>query len=169
MVNVAIAGGTEGVGRTIFEVLSGSPEHKTFVLSRKSSSQDHLLAVDYSDIAQLVSILEANDIDTMFCAFGVNDSSLSSSQLNLIEAVTKSKSTNRFIPSGFAISYSKENVELLPQLKDHFKAIEILRESGLQWTVFVNGIFLDYFGPPEMVSYLKPNVFVVDLANGNSW
>lgn len=35
----------------------------------------------------------------------------------------------------------------------------------MQWTVFVNGIFLDYFGPPEMISYLKPNVFVVDLAN----
>ncbi|OJJ88705.1 uncharacterized protein ASPGLDRAFT_1499984 [Aspergillus glaucus CBS 516.65] len=169
MVNVAIAGGTGGVGRTIFEVLSGSSEHKTFVLSRKVNVQlangYHFLTVDYSDIDQLVSILEANDINTIICAFGVNDSSLSSSQLSLVDAATKSKSTKRFIPSGFAISYPKESIQILPQLKDYFKAIDILRQSGLQWTIFVNGIFLDYFGPSEMVSYLKPNVFVVDLSN----
>lgn len=35
MVNVAIAGGTGGVGRTILEILNESPKHKAFVLSRK--------------------------------------------------------------------------------------------------------------------------------------
>lgn len=37
MVNVAIAGGTGGVGRTILEVL-GTSKHKAFVLSRKAST-----------------------------------------------------------------------------------------------------------------------------------
>ena len=57
------------------------------------------------------------------------------------------------------------SLQVLPPLKDYFKAIEVLKQSNLQWTVFLNGIFLDYFGPPGMKSYLKPNVFVIDLAN----
>ena len=56
-------------------------------------------------------------------------------------------------------------MKVLPQLKDYFKAIEVLRASRLEWTIFVNGIFLDYFGSPALRSYLKPNVFVLDLAN----
>lgn len=50
-------------------------------------------------------------------------------------------------------------------MKDYFGAIETLKKSDLEWTVFHNGIFLDYFGGPAMKSYLKPNVFVVDIAN----
>lgn len=57
------------------------------------------------------------------------------------------------------------SLQALPPLKVYFKAIEVLKQSNLQWTVFLNGILLDYFGPPGMKSYLKPNVFVIDLAN----
>ncbi|KAJ0415262.1 hypothetical protein BJY00DRAFT_318023 [Aspergillus carlsbadensis] len=94
MVNVAVAGGTGGVGQTIVEVL-GSSQHQAFVLSRK-------------------------------------------------------------VPAYWAHP---------PQLKDYFAAIETLKVSNLEWTVFHNGIFLDYFGGPGMKSYLKPNVFAIDIAN----
>ena len=60
---------------------------------------------------------------------------------------------------------SNSAVKSLPQLKDHFQALDQLRESGLEWTIFYNGIFLDYFGTPAMKSNLKPNVFVIDVAN----
>lgn len=53
----------------------------------------------------------------------------------------------------------------MPLLKDYFKAIEVLKQSNLEWTIFLNGIFLDYFGGPDMKTYLKPNIFVIDLAN----
>ena len=43
--------------------------------------------------------------------------------------------------------------------------MEELRTTDLQWTVFINGIFLDYFGMPHIKSYLKPNVFVIDVEN----
>lgn len=127
MVNVAIAGGTGGVGRTIFEVLSTS-KHTGFVLSRKvpillslpisipldayciqwSSEFNNVLPVDYSNIDHLVSVLEANQIDTVISAFAVEGDSLAMAQLNLIEAATRSKSTRRFIPSAFAIPYPEE-------------------------------------------------------------
>ncbi|KAL4892458.1 hypothetical protein BDV59DRAFT_179996 [Aspergillus ambiguus] len=53
----------------------------------------------------------------------------------------------------------------LPQLESYFRAIDVLRKSQLEWTIFVNGIFFDYFGPPSMKSYLKANVFAIDIAN----
>lgn len=57
-------------------------------------------------------------------------------------------------------------VKDLPQLKDYIAAVETLRRSDLEFTVFHNGIFLDYFIPSEtrLKSYLRPNVFVIDIA-----
>lgn len=64
-----------------------------------------------------------------------------------------------------SLSDSVRALQVLPPLKDYFGAIETLKKSDLEWTVFHNGIFLDYFGGPAMKSHLKPNVFVVDIAN----
>ncbi|PYI05406.1 NAD(P)-binding protein [Aspergillus sclerotiicarbonarius CBS 121057] len=166
MVKVAIAGGTGGVGRTILDVLNTSSEHQAYVLSRQpSSSSPNTLTVDYTNIPELASTLETNQIHTVISAFAVEGHSLATSQLNLIEAAIQSKTTQRFIPSGYAIPYPERSLKVLPQLKDYFKAIEVLRASRLQWTIFVNGIFLDYFGPSTLRSYLKPNVFVLDLVS----
>ncbi|RDW84075.1 uncharacterized protein DSM5745_04401 [Aspergillus mulundensis] len=169
MVNVAVAGGTGGVGRTIVEVLAES-HHEAFVFSRKpSTSQGKVtsLTVDYTNIPALVDVLEANKIHTVICAFAVAGDSLSTSQKNLIEAANLSSTTKRFVPSSFAIKYPETAVEILPQLKDYFDALETLRSSDLEFTVFHNGIFLDYFISPEsgMKTYLKRNVFVLDIAN----
>ncbi|KAE8352309.1 NAD(P)-binding protein [Aspergillus coremiiformis] len=166
MVNVAIAGGTGGVGRTILETLQPSTKHRAFVLSRQESKENpNAIAVDYNDIDGLVSVFEKNDIHTVICAFAVEGDSLGTSQMNLIKAATRSQSTKRFIPTGYAIPYPKEALQNLPQLKDHFVALDELRNSGLEWTIFYNGIFLDYYGTPALKSYLKPNVFVLDIAN----
>jgi hypothetical protein len=40
-----------------------------------------------------------------------------------------------------------------------------LRKSGLEWTQFINGLFLDYYGMPHVESYLTPVVFAVDIAH----
>ncbi|PLB48916.1 NAD(P)-binding protein [Aspergillus steynii IBT 23096] len=171
MVNVAIAGGTGGVGKTIVEVMQASP-HQAFILSRQltspkqsSTSPDNTIAVDYNSIEEVASRLEKHNIHTVISAFAVEGDSLAVSQRNLIQAADRSKTTKRFIPSGYAIPYPAAAVEVLPPLKDHFLALDELRESGLEWTLFNNGIFLDYFGPSTMKSNLKPNVFVIDVAN----
>ncbi|CEL02563.1 Putative NmrA-like family protein [Aspergillus calidoustus] len=164
MVNVAVAGGTGGVGQTIVEVL-GSSHHQAFVLSRKPSKETQTVTVDYSDICSLITVLEMHKIHTVISAFSVEGDSLAKSQKNLIEAAIRSKETKRFVPSGYAIPYPRTALQVLPQLKDYFAAIETLEASNLEWTVFHNGIFLDYFGGPSMKSYLKPNVFVIDIAN----
>ncbi|KAL3494695.1 hypothetical protein BJX62DRAFT_26319 [Aspergillus germanicus] len=164
MVNVAVAGGTGGVGRTIVEVLDSS-QHQVFVLSRKPSDKAQTVTVDYSDIDNLVTVLETHKIHTVISTFSVEGDSLAKSQKNLIEAAIRSKETKRVIPSGFAIPYPQAALAVLPQLKDYYAAVETLKASDLEWTIFHNGIFLDYFGGPGMKSYLKPNVFAIDIAN----
>ncbi|KAI9930259.1 hypothetical protein MW887_012072 [Aspergillus wentii] len=162
MVNVAVAGGTGGVGRTIVDVLQTS-KHEAFVLSRKPSNG--VIPVDYSNLDELSSTLEQHNIHTVISAFAVTGDSLAHAQMNLIKAAIQSSQTKRFIPSAFAIPYPREALQHLPQLEDYFNAIELLKASNLEWTVFLNGIFLDYFIPPSMPSYLKPNVFVIDMAH----
>jgi aspartate-semialdehyde dehydrogenase len=127
MVNVAVAGGTGGVGQTIVEVL-GSSHHQAFVLSRKvpsrllrslplpvpdtknqsqPSKETQTITVDYSDICSLITVLEIHKIHTVISAFSVEGDSLAKSQKNLIEAAIRSKETKRFVPSGYAIPYPR--------------------------------------------------------------
>ena len=56
-------------------------------------------------------------------------------------------------------------IEVLPQLKDYFAAIETLKKSDLEWTVFHCGILLDYYGGPGFKTQMKHNTIVIDLAN----
>jgi nucleoside-diphosphate-sugar epimerase len=44
------------------------------------------------------------------------------------------------------------------------QTIEVLRKTDLEWTVFHNALFLDYYGLPYIESYLTPLPFVVDIA-----
>jgi nucleoside-diphosphate-sugar epimerase len=39
----------------------------------------------------------------------------------------------------------------------------MLKKSGLQWTVFLNGCFLDYWAQPHIESYLRPSPFALDI------
>ncbi|KAJ5208020.1 NAD(P)-binding protein [Penicillium cf. viridicatum] len=110
--------------------------------SSPATQGPNTIIVDYRNIDSLVSIFEEHNINTVICAFAVKGDSLVTSQLNLIQAATKFKATIRFIPGGFAIPYPQRAVQILPQLKGYFTALDVLRESGLMWTIFHGGIFL---------------------------
>jgi hypothetical protein len=56
------------------------------------------------------------------------------------------------------------SIKELPTSIDYFGAIEELRKSGLQWTVVLNGCFLDYCAIPHLESYLRPAPFAVEIA-----
>lgn len=64
--------------------------------------------VDYSDVDALKSFLEEHNIHTVISAFGINATSLATSQLNLIKAAGASSATKCFNPSSFAIPYPEE-------------------------------------------------------------
>lgn len=113
----------------------------------------------------MASVLENRKIHTVISTFPAEGDSLAKSQLNLIDASIKSKRNKEVYTKRtcymlpFGVSYSRKGkkqtistlaasraLSVLPQLKDCFKAQDVLKNSGLEWTVFVNGI-LDYFGP----------------------
>jgi nucleoside-diphosphate-sugar epimerase len=37
--------------------------------------------------------------------------------------------------------------------------------KDLEWTVFRNGFFMDYWGMPKVKSHMQPVVFAIDVAN----
>ncbi|KAI5201972.1 hypothetical protein AUEXF2481DRAFT_568342 [Aureobasidium subglaciale EXF-2481] len=83
----------------------------------------------------------------------------------LTRKVPEAVDTKRFAPSAFAIPYPWGSVDVLPPLKYYFEAIETLEKSDLEWTVFLNGVFLDYHGMLQIKAHLAPNVFAIDMVN----
>ena len=53
----------------------------------------------------------------------------------------------------------------IPFQRFRLQTIATLRKTGLEWTQFQNGYFLDYYGMPHVESTLKPLTFVLDVAN----
>ncbi|EXF76782.1 hypothetical protein CFIO01_05076 [Colletotrichum fioriniae PJ7] len=170
MVNVAIAGGTGAVGRTLIEVLATQTKHQAFVLSRKAPGPEEIplaptFEVDYSNIDALKTFLEEHDIHTVISAFGITATSLATSQLNLIKAADLSSATKRFIPSSFAMRYPEDGVALLPPLEHYFTSLQTLSQTNLEYAAVYNGTFLEYFAPPTLKSHHPHSTIVLDIAH----
>ena len=65
-------------------------------------------AVNYQDVDATARTLEAASIDTVICAFGMDNQAVQDTQLNLIQAADRSTCTRRFVVSGFDILYKEE-------------------------------------------------------------
>ncbi|KAI3534906.1 hypothetical protein CSPX01_11759 [Colletotrichum filicis] len=111
---VAIAGGISGPGRDLVEAISAQGTHEVIVLTRKVSGQPggaapnvRFVAVDYSDIDSLTAVLEKYNVDTVISTV-YNITRESQSELNLVAAAERSKTTRRFIPSHFGVPYLPE-------------------------------------------------------------
>ncbi|KAF7534587.1 hypothetical protein G7054_g6143 [Neopestalotiopsis clavispora] len=169
MVKVAIAGGTGAVGRALAETLAQQNVHEAIILSRQGSNNEctvlPTIQVNYDDLEDLIQVLADHEVHTVICAFAINGTSLKKSQMNLIKASSAASSVARFIPTSFSIDYPRAGVEILPPLQDYFDCIDELTKTNLEWSVVLNGIFLDYFSAPPIKSYLAPNAFVIDMAN----
>ncbi|KAK1502121.1 hypothetical protein CTAM01_05559 [Colletotrichum tamarilloi] len=153
MVNIAIAGGTGGVGRSIVDALKNDPRHSTIILSRTEAAEDKagvpVVAVDYDDRTSLQTTLETHEIHTVISALALHIIGVGQAQINLIQAADKSNFTQRFISSSWAVRPSSHELE----------------NSRLEWTAFNCGWFLDYYAMPHVETYIPQTTFVVDMAN----
>ncbi|KAF2678502.1 NAD(P)-binding protein [Lentithecium fluviatile CBS 122367] len=168
MVVIAVPGGTGGVGRTIMDALRDSGKHTAIALSRKApKTQDPInpiLAVDYNDVDALTKVLEDNNVEVVISAIFIFDETSSATEINVVKAAEKSKTTTRFIISNWGLPTPPEELRLSPQ-KARLAVIAAISQTTLEWTQFYNGFFLDYYGMPYIQSYLNPVTFVVDVAN----
>ncbi|KAK7423524.1 hypothetical protein QQX98_000981 [Neonectria punicea] len=142
MVNVAIAGGTGDIGKTLVDVFAGQAKHQAIVLSRKE-----------------------HQVHTVISAFGITVTSLATSQMNLIRAAEASAVTKRFIPSSFSMAYPEDGPSILPPLQSYFDSLAALEGTNLEWAVVNNGTFLDYYAPPTLKTHYIHRTVVVDIPN----
>ncbi|KAK1472734.1 hypothetical protein CABS01_16200 [Colletotrichum abscissum] len=101
MVNIAIAGGTGGVGRSIVDALRNDPRHSTIILSRTEAAEDKagvpVVAVDYDDRTSLQTTLETHEIHTVISALALHIIGVGQAQINLIQAADKSNYVAKFV------------------------------------------------------------------------
>ncbi|CAH0058346.1 unnamed protein product [Clonostachys solani] len=164
---VAVAGGAGDFSRTVTEQLAGSGKHTKALFSKIRLKQGdspvpgaELLVIDYSDADAIAATLDAKAVDTVISALGPGGEE---GQLKLIAGAKKALHTSRFIPSEYA-AYTPPDAQENEFTAEVLRAVDALRESGLQYTRFAIGIFMDYFGTPNTPSHLSPFVWGVDIA-----
>ncbi|OQE39051.1 hypothetical protein PENCOP_c007G02323 [Penicillium coprophilum] len=169
---IAVAGGTGGVGKTIVEKLLES-KFDIVVLSR-SGKQDFAsqniqnVQINYDDIPSMAHELERHDVHTIISTIGLTSDETSQSQLNLIEAAEKSRSTKRFIPSEYSFVQTPELLQIDASIQYWLDAADRLKASGLQYTRVIPGFFMDYWGMPHVQTHLHPFTFGIDIASGTA-
>ncbi|KAJ5113061.1 hypothetical protein N7456_001595 [Penicillium angulare] len=168
MVNVAIAGGTGKLGRTIAEVLKAGKKHQAIILSRQTSTQPELdfpvLQVDYTNVQGLKAQLEASSVHTIISTLQVTSPESGACEINLARAASQSQTTKRFITSEWSIPVPNPRL-YLPQQEIRNATIEELRRTDLEWTTVYNGFIMDSFGIPHIKSYMGPIGIHIDMAN----
>lgn len=168
---VVIAGGTGGVGRHIVQGIVAADKYTVKVFTRQSSSSTldikgvEIIVVDYFNHAQLVRELQG--VHTVIvCLISDEESSLHA-QLNLLNACLEAK-VKRFAPSEWAgISEQNTVIQLYRQLK--VPVMEQVQASGIEYTLFTNGVFMEYFASPQRASdSLPPIITSVDFNAGEA-
>ncbi|KAK7948520.1 uncharacterized protein PG986_009406 [Apiospora aurea] len=96
MTVIAVAGGNGKLGLAIVEALVATGEHQVLILTRDASNMEakagvQLIAVNYDDVRELTSVLEANGIEMVICT--TNLISSFEPELNLIQAAERSSCT----------------------------------------------------------------------------
>lgn len=160
MVNIAVAGGTAGIGQHIVEALLATGKHDVLVLSR--SPAPHLTAlgariavVSYSDADGLTTALAG--VHTVISAIGGTDStSLVTAQLALLAAAERA-GARRFAPSEWA-AHRASDIDLY-RLKE--TVADAAARSSLECTLFMQGVFMNYLASGTAgIGHLVPAAFI---------
>jgi uncharacterized protein YbjT (DUF2867 family) len=170
MVKVAVAGGTGGIGRHIVEGILATKKHTVVVLSRTSHNATieilgaQVAAVDYADRASLVSALQG--VHTVISTIWATDETLATSQLALLRAAVEA-GVKRFAPSEFAVRAVPD--EPLSLYRPKSVVSEAVAKSGLEWTIFENGVFMNYLvSGTKGIGHLGSIKVVVDVENATA-
>ena len=90
-------------------------------------------------------------VDVVVSAVGNNDVTVPG-QKNLIDAA-KQQGVKRFIPSDYSVDYRKLDYGDNDNLDKRKEVFEYLQQSGLEYTLILNGAFMDNVGTPYMPQF----------------
>ncbi|CAF0759888.1 unnamed protein product [Adineta ricciae] len=165
MKKVVVAGGTGSVGRNIVDAIVATGKYAVIVFSRQQPSNPvpkgvTLIIVDYNDHYQLHQTLK--NVHTVISCIGDLDESCRDAQIALLHACLKA-GVKRFAPSEWAGS-SERNISIELYTKVKKPVVDAVKCSGIEYTLFLNGLFMDYFASPQQSNpYLEPMPFGVDM------
>jgi uncharacterized protein YbjT (DUF2867 family) len=95
-------------------------------------------------------------VDVVISAVGNNETTVPG-QKNLIDAA-KAQGVKRFIPSDYSVDYRKLDYGDNDNLDKRKEVFSYLQQSGLEYTLILNGAFMDNIGTPYAAQF--------DLENG---
>lgn len=126
-----------------------------------------IIQTDYSSEQAVVNLLEQYKTHTVICTFALDFQAASDSQLTLIRAAERASSVKRFIPSEFNVDYDQgDDVLPYPDKRYHVVARRELEKTSLEYTYIYPGMFMDYFGMPNIPTHLRELCLFVDPTNG---
>ncbi|KAN0077418.1 NAD(P)-binding protein [Elaphomyces granulatus] len=144
MVTVAVAGGTTGIGSNIVRAILATQKHQLLVLSRSerpdlSKQGVSVRVVDYTSHEHLTKCLEGvHTVISCIWSFGPD---LGTSQLALLKAA-QSAGAKRFVPSDWAT----DRYDAIAAYALKATVWDAVQASGLEYTRFVNGIWMNLWG-----------------------
>jgi len=168
---VLVVGSTGMLGSKIVTALldKGTINVRAMVHSKIDIDDEHRQKIDEMK-AKGVTIAEGNllqpetlqhlceGIDVVVSAVG-NDESTVVGQKNLIDAA-KQQGVKRFIPSDYSVDYRKLDYGDNDNLDLRKEVFEYLQQSGLEYTLILNGAFMDNVGTAYMPQFdLDHHVF----------
>jgi dTDP-4-dehydrorhamnose reductase len=168
---IVIAGGTGSVGQNIVDAIVATGKYSVVVFSRRPSPNLEtkgvaIVSVDYNDHNQLVRALQG--VHTVISCIADMNESCRDSQLALLKA-SVAADVKRFAPSEWA-GPSDKNTAIDFYTKIKKPVVDAVKNSGIEYTLFLNGLFMDYFATPQKSnSYLQPMVFGVDINKCTAW
>ena len=162
--NVLVVGATGMLGSKIVDALlqKGNIDVKAMVHSIKDSDKENSQKIEKMQ-AQGVKIVEGDlmkpeillevceAVDIVVSAVGNNEVTVQG-QKNLIDAA-KEQAVRRFIPSDYSVDYRKLDYGDNDNLDMRKEVLEYLQESGLEYTLILNGAFMDNIGTPYMPQF----------------
>lgn len=157
---VAIAGGLGGIGRYIVDELIAQ-KRPVRVLSRTEavspSPLAEVVAVNYDDKDNLTKALQG--VHTVISTIFPRDpEACFQAHKNLIDA-SVSAGVKRFAPSEWA---TDNDIAKIPDYEPKHRIHDYLKTTKLEYTLFHNGIFMDYFAANGETGYLQDLRFVVN-------
>lgn len=161
MVKVAVAG-TGGVARHVIDAIFATKKHEIIVLSRSpnaalESQGITVIQISYTDPSSLEAALKGVHTVISTIADFSGAESWATPQLALLRAA-KNAGVKRFAPSEFGgNSFPDDISHPLKGLGWKLEVRNAVRESGLEYTMFQTGLFMNYMASstPGM-GYLRP-------------
>ena len=161
---VLVAGATGMLGSKIVSALleKGNVDVRAMVRSIDDNNDENRQKIDAmkakgativeGDLMKPETLLSlCTGVDVVVSAVGNNEVT-TPGQKNLIDAA-KQQGVKRFIPSDYSVDYRKLDYGDNDNLDKRKEVFEYLQQSGLEYTLVLNGAFMDNVGTPYMPQF----------------